>query len=146
MSDFRAQMTAHLEEAKRELADYPSEHRFEMAGQCDDRAGNPVEVLIVNTDPPGFLGLIMDLGNPYSFGEEGVKEDRAKLRAWLVAMANVDLTQPDVQQAVGATALMKARKVVEGFFMLSLVSSADDLLSPENGAPSPTPPLANAST
>ena len=119
----------YQDEAKVTLDGYGTLHRFEMAGQCKDKFGNETRVLEIDLDCEGILDLFMDIGPAYSFipgvdiaPEDRVKKDTAKFKRYMQKMANVDLSDSEVTKAVGWSALGQAREVVDGFFMLRLVS------------------------
>lgn len=124
-----AEFKGFQDEAKTTLDEYGTLHRFEMAGQCKDLAGNETKVLEIDLDCDGILDLFMDIGPAYSFvpgvevaPDARVKKDAAKFKRYMQKMANVDLSDSEVTKAVGWSALGQAREVVDGFFMLRLVS------------------------
>jgi hypothetical protein len=118
-----AQISAMQAEAAKDLEQFETIQKFEMAGECTDKNGEKTRVLIVDTDADGILGLFMEIGQPFSFSATGdIKEDSAKVRKFMAHMSNVDLSDGAVQKAVGWAALGKAREVARAFFMLRLVS------------------------
>ena len=124
-----------LEAAETALDNWENEHRLPIKAQVLDKKRQTVEVLIIDTDPPGFMGMILKKGNPFAFDESGLpKENEEKLESWINICSNLDLRDPEVQKAVGVKSLLKAREIVSNFFMLYLVSNAGDILSAVNGS------------
>ncbi len=84
---------------------------------CNDKAGQPTDVLTIETDPLGLFGELMMHGNPFTIDDKGgVSQDKALLTHYLDFMANIDLTSQDNLKAVGFTALGKARRTVSEYF------------------------------
>jgi hypothetical protein len=119
-----AAFDAMQKEALVQLGEAKGEHRFEMVGECLDKAGEKTRVLIIDTDRPGSLGLYAERGNPFEpdLTTGKMEEDKESSTAFLRFMANVDIKNDDVLQAVGFTALGQARTAVRNFFMLQRVS------------------------
>lgn len=135
ISDALEEMRVLAEEARADLATLPSEHRFAMEGECEDRHGTATRALVIRLDPTGFMGMYMKIGSPYSVStEKGVAEDRAVTNAWLNVMANIELNSESNLAAVGMSALDAARAAVQNFFMLKLASSAIGPPSPDGSS------------
>lgn len=114
--------------ANSELAEFPSQHKFEMAEVFKDRSGNETKVLIIETDKPGLLGEYMDYGNPFSYQTDGdLKEEKGAIGRYMRFMSNIDLERRGAMEAVGWSAISKAREVVRGFFILRLVSELPEV-------------------
>ena len=115
-------MDAHSA-AKKEMDEFESVQSFAMASEATDINGELTRVLIVDTDREGVIGEYMENGSPFELTEKGVSDpDKKLISHYLRFMSNVDLSDPEVQKAVGWSAIGKAREMVAGFFMLRLVS------------------------
>lgn len=137
-------MTATAEDLAAELAAFPGQHRFATAEQLTDKTGALTEVLIISTDPPGFMGAFLKLGNPYRFDENAagnLQEDGDKIMKWLHLMSNIDMNDESNRKKIGIEALADARDAVSGFFMLLLMSRLAKILSPASAKPTADPAL-----
>ena len=118
------------DEAQKALDDMPSVHKFVMVNECTDKNGELTKVLLIDTDCDGFLGLLMDIGKPYTFSvepnvsaDERIIKNTGKFSQYFHEMSNIDLRDKVNAKAVGAAALAKAQSVLEDFFTLFLVSA-----------------------
>ena len=126
---------AAAESISGKMDNFPREHRFKMRSECLDKKGNRTEVLIIQTDPEGFLGEVIRLGNPYTFdlnAPNNLRENPDKAAEWMGIMSNIDLKVEANLTAIGMDALEQARDAVSGFFMLSLVLKLAGTALPES--------------
>lgn len=117
--------------ATKQLDEFQNFHEIAIKGQVADKDGNQTKVLVIDFDKEGFIGLFLQLGNPFSMGPEGIAENSEKLVKYVEFMSNIDLTIKENQKEVGLKAISKARSLVSDFFTLTLVSelSLDDVMA-----------------
>lgn len=125
--EVKASVAKFKKEADDMLDSMGTVHKFEMNGVCSDKQETDTQVLIIDTDRKGVLGMYMRQGQPVTLGASGemtLNED--KLFHYLNFMSNVDLENEDNHEAIGWAAISKAREVVRAFFTLRLASSFGD--------------------
>lgn len=145
------------EEAKADLEEFEPVLRVETEEEVEDKDGNTVRVLIVNTDIDNFYPLFNRYGNPveylapdspemtahnallnsgdvqailqspYEYDPRGYRVHTGKMTVYKDAMSNISLTPTNLKK-IGQAGLSALDGHIMGFFYLNRVSSLKSLL------------------